>query len=106
MAKKAPTDAPADTPSDTASHAGSDGARGVAPLKQAAPALPDSYEAALAELEQLVARMESGALPLDQLLVSYQRGAQLLDHCRQRLDAVEAQVKRLEEGQLKPWDAA
>jgi len=98
MAKKAPTDAPADTASDAAP--------GVVPLKQAAPALPESYEAALSELEQLVARMESGALPLDQLLVSYQRGAQLLDHCRQRLDAVEAQVKRLEEGQLKPWDAA
>jgi len=85
MAKKAPTDATTDT---------------------AAPALPESYEAALAELEQLVARMESGALPLDQLLVGYQRGAQLLAHCRERLEAVEAQVKLLEDGQLKPWDAA
>ena len=97
MAKNASTDAPSLT--STAS------AAPVAPVAPAAP-LPASYEEALAELEQLVARMESGALPLDQLLVSYQRGAQLLDHCRQRLDAVEAQVKRLEEGQLKPWDAA
>ncbi|MFX9703679.1 exodeoxyribonuclease VII small subunit [Acinetobacter baumannii] len=70
------------------------------------PPLPETYEGALAELEQRVARMEAGALPLDQLRVSSQRGAQLLGHCRQRLEAVEAQVKRLEDGQLKPWDAA
>ncbi len=68
--------------------------------------LPASYEAALAELEQLVGNMESGALPLDQLLASYQRGAQLLQFCRTRLEAVEAQVKLLEDGQLKPWDQA
>lgn len=68
--------------------------------------MPESYEAALAELEQLVSRMEAGALPLEQLLVAYQRGGQLLAFCRDRLQAVEAQVKVLDEGQLKPWDAA
>jgi exodeoxyribonuclease VII small subunit len=70
------------------------------------PPLPATYEEALGELEQLVARMESGALPLAQLLASYQRGAQLLQFCRGRLEAVEEQVKLLEDGQLKPWDAA
>lgn len=69
-------------------------------------ALPPTYEAALAELEQLVGQMESGVLPLEQLLGSYQRGAELLKFCRSRLQAVEAQVKLLEDGQLKPWDAA
>ncbi len=68
--------------------------------------LPSSYEAALAELELLVSQMEAGALPLDQLLVSYQRGAQLLKLCRGKLEAVEEQVKLLEDGQLKPWDGA
>lgn len=68
--------------------------------------LPSSYEEALAELEQLVGQMEAGALPLERLLASYQRGAQLLQFCRTRLEAVEAQVKLLEDGQLKPWDAA
>jgi exodeoxyribonuclease VII small subunit len=67
---------------------------------------PSSYEEALAELEQLVGQMESGALPLDHLLASYQRGAQLLKFCRGRLEAVEQQVKLLEDGQLKPWDEA
>ena len=68
--------------------------------------LPATFEAAQAELEQLVSRMESGQMPLDDLLTSYQRGAQLLQFCRSRLAAVEAQVKVLEDGQIKPWDGA
>lgn len=64
---------------------------------------PASYEAALQELEQLVARLESGQLPLDQLLTGYQRGAQLLAFCRDKLSAVENQIKVLEAGELKPW---
>jgi len=68
-----------------------------------APALPETYEAAMAELEQLVARLESGDLPLDQLMGGYQRGAALLQFCRDRLQAVEEQIKVLDEGTLKPW---
>jgi exodeoxyribonuclease VII small subunit len=75
------------------------------PRKQDNSALmPTSYEAALSELDELVGQMEGGALPLEQLLVAYQRGAQLLAFCRDRLEAVENQVKVLEEGQSKPWD--
>jgi exodeoxyribonuclease VII small subunit len=69
-------------------------------------ALPASYEEALAELDRLVASMEAGQLPLDALLQSYRRGAELLNFCRARLDAVEQQVKVLEDGQLKPWISA
>ncbi|MCH2241543.1 MAG: exodeoxyribonuclease VII small subunit [Aquabacterium sp.] len=61
------------------------------------------FEDALEELERLVEQMEAGQLPLDQLLQRYQRGTELLALCRQRLEAVEAQVKVLEDGQLKPW---
>jgi exodeoxyribonuclease VII small subunit len=68
--------------------------------------LPDSYEDALAELERLVAAMEGGQLPLDALLGSYRRGAELLNFCRSRLEAVESQVRMLEDGQLKPWGDA
>jgi exodeoxyribonuclease VII small subunit len=67
------------------------------------PAEPASYETALAELDQLVQAMEAGALPLDQLLDNYRRGAALLEFCRGKLQAVEEQVKVLEEGQFKPW---
>jgi exodeoxyribonuclease VII small subunit len=64
-----------------------------------------TYEEALAELERLVQRMEDGQMPLDQLLGSYKRGAELLELCRARLAAVEEQVKVLEAGQLKTWTA-
>ena len=66
-------------------------------------ALPASYEAALQELDALVANLESGQLPLDQLLTGYQRGAQLLTFCRGKLEAVENQIKVLEGTELKPW---
>ncbi|MCV2354375.1 exodeoxyribonuclease VII small subunit [Paucibacter sp. B2R-40] len=62
-----------------------------------------SYEHALGELERLVAVMEAGQLPLDQLLESYRRGAELLGFCRSRLQAVEQQVKVLEGEELKQW---
>lgn len=64
---------------------------------------PATYEEALAELERLVASMESGQMPLEGLLEGYKRGADLLNFCRARLEAVESQVKLLEDGQLKPW---
>ena len=64
---------------------------------------PASYEAAIEELEQLVARLESGQTPLDELLAGYQRGAGLLKYCRERLEAVEDQIKVLDDGVLKPW---
>jgi len=64
---------------------------------------PVSYEAALQELEQLVSRLESGELPLEQLLTGYQRGAELLKFCRDKLEAVEGQIKVLDEGTLKTW---
>jgi exodeoxyribonuclease VII small subunit len=68
--------------------------------------VPASYEQALAELDRLVDQMEQGQLPLDRLLDDYKRGAELLAFCRSRLQAVEEQVKLLEDGQLKPWTGA
>lgn len=67
------------------------------------PAPPASYEAALQELEQLIASIESGQLPLEQMLGGYQRAAELLAFCRSRLDAVQEQVKVLDDGVLAPW---
>ena len=71
------------------------------PKKPAAE--PASYEQALEELEQLVGRIESGQMPLDQLLAGYQRGADLLANCRGKLEAVQNQIQVLDNGVLQPW---
>ncbi len=70
---------------------------------QADAAMPASYEDAMLELEALVRRLESGEMPLDQLLSAYQRGALLLQSCRDKLQAVEDQIKLLDEGSIKTW---
>ena len=67
---------------------------------------PASYEQALTELDRLVEQMEQGQLPLDRLLDDYRRGAELLAFCRGKLEAVEEQVRVLEEGRLKPFGGA
>ena len=73
------------------------------PATPTAPA-PVSYEAAMQELEALVAGLEGGQLPLDQLIVSYQRGSELLAYCQDKLQQVEQQIKVLDDGLLKPWN--
>ena len=74
-----------------------------ASTSSAVSGMPASYETAVQELEQLVARLEAGELPLDQLQAAYARGAELLKYCRDRLEAVEGQIKVLDEGLLKTW---
>jgi exodeoxyribonuclease VII small subunit len=64
---------------------------------------PASYEQALGELDRLVAQMEDGQMPLDQVLDAYRRASTLLAFCRGRLEAVEQQVKLLDDGVLKPF---
>ncbi len=61
-----------------------------------------SFEEAMQELEQLVARMEAGELPLEASLAAYQRGTELVKYCAAQLDRVEKQVKVLEGDMLKP----
>ncbi|WP_298054236.1 exodeoxyribonuclease VII small subunit, partial [uncultured Paenalcaligenes sp.] len=58
--------------------------------------LPTDFEQALASLEQIVARMESGELPLEQSLQAYEQGVKLAQVCQQRLDHVEQQVQVLQ----------
>jgi len=65
---------------------------------------PQSFEAALAEIESIVAAMEAGQLPLEQSLAAYKRGAELLQYCQRRLQEAQQQVKVLEAGTLKNFD--
>src|SRR5882724_3651914 len=65
---------------------------------------PQNFEAALAEIESIVAAMEAGQLPLEQSLSAYRRGAELLKYCQTRLQEAQQQVKILEAGTLKNFD--
>ena len=56
------------------------------------------------ELERLVEKMESGALPLEASLDAYKRGAELVKYCAAQLDRVEQQVKLLEGEMLTPFE--
>ncbi|MCC2961727.1 exodeoxyribonuclease VII small subunit [Massilia sp. IC2-278] len=64
---------------------------------------PESFEAAMAELAQLVSQMEAGQLPLEASVVAYARGSELVKYCAAQLDKVESQVKVLEGDMLKPF---
>jgi exodeoxyribonuclease VII small subunit len=66
---------------------------------------PASFEDAMDELEQLVARMEAGELPLEASLAAYQRGSELVKYCAAQLERVEKQVKVLEGDMLKPFES-
>ena len=56
-----------------------------------------NFEATIAELESIIAQMESGNLPLDQSINAYKRGAALLQACQQTLADAEQQVRILTE---------
>jgi exodeoxyribonuclease VII small subunit len=74
-------------------------------LSDAGPA-PVGFEQALAELETIVAQMESGELTLEQSLAAYKRGAALLQYCQSALKDAQQQVKLLESGVLQDFRAA
>jgi exodeoxyribonuclease VII small subunit len=74
----------------------------TSPAAEAGAPLPDTYEAALAELEGLVGRMEGGSLSLEESLAAYRRGAALVAFCQQQLEKVEQQVRVLDGETLKP----
>jgi exodeoxyribonuclease VII small subunit len=78
-------------------------AEAAGPESAGADAGAPSFEAALAELEGIVARMEAGELTLEQSLAAYKRGADLLQLCQGALRDAQQQVKVLEEGLLKDF---
>jgi exodeoxyribonuclease VII small subunit len=73
---------------------------------RSADSLPQDFETALAELEDLAGRMNDGSLGLDESIALYQRGVVLAQVCQQRLEAVEQQVQVLQGQLLQPFDDA
>ncbi|MBX9631088.1 MAG: exodeoxyribonuclease VII small subunit [Burkholderiales bacterium] len=74
--------------------------------KAAEPKAPQSFEAAMAELEGLVASMEGGQLTLEASLAAYKRGAELLKYCQSALEDAQQQIKVLEGDTLADWSGA
>jgi exodeoxyribonuclease VII small subunit len=68
-----------------------------------------SYEALYARLQEVVARLEQGDLPLAESLAAYEEGVQLAAACQRLLDAAELRVRQLQMGQdgpeLREWGA-
>ena len=64
-----------------------------------------SFEEALSQLEQVVSAMESGKLPLDQLISSFERGNVLVRQCRNRLKQLEQRIELLsrDDGKTGEW---
>jgi exodeoxyribonuclease VII small subunit len=54
-----------------------------------------SFEEALAELEQIVRRLEGGQVKLDEAILSYERGALLKSHCERKLNEAQQRVDRI-----------
>ncbi len=59
------------------------------------PTKEPDFEQALAELEQLVERLERGDLPLDEALKTFERGVALTRHCQTSLKAAQQKVEIL-----------
>ena len=65
------------------------------------------FDAALAELQEVVTKLETGGLPLEESIALYERGVALHDHCARLLTDAELRVQRLVEqagGALRALD--
>jgi exodeoxyribonuclease VII small subunit len=64
------------------------------------------FEEALAELESLVETLESGELPLEESLKTFERGVELTRNCQKALDDAEQKVRILsnESGATEPFE--
>lgn len=54
-----------------------------------------TFEAALSALEDVVRRLESGEVPLDDSINLYEQGEKLRQHCQARLDAAQARIEKI-----------
>ncbi|MGM9844943.1 MAG: exodeoxyribonuclease VII small subunit [Muribaculaceae bacterium] len=57
--------------------------------------MPESYNAALAELEAIIAKLRSDSCDIETLSTLTRRGAQLLTFCRRRLTATDEELRTI-----------
>jgi exodeoxyribonuclease VII small subunit len=53
------------------------------------------FEEAMAELERLVSKLESGQVKLDEAMAAYERGSLLRRHCEGKLNEAKAKLERI-----------
>jgi exodeoxyribonuclease VII small subunit len=62
-----------------------------------------SFEAAYAELEQIIAQLDDGSLPLEESVGLFERGRKLAEHCQSLLDVAELRISQIsDDGSLEP----
>ena len=61
-----------------------------------APSPPASFEDALDHLNAIIEKMESGEMPLDEIIQSYEEGMGHLKFCREKLKAAELKIEQLQ----------
>ena len=54
-----------------------------------------SFEKALAELEEIVRKLESGAVELEESIALYERGAALKAHCETKLKSAQERIEKI-----------
>ena len=68
----------------------------MANARAAAPPVESlSFEAALAELESIVSRLEQGEVDLEDSIALYERGTALKAHCEKKLKGAEARLEKI-----------
>ena len=64
-----------------------------------------TFEQAFAQLEEIVTRLESGDLTLDESVALYEQGQKLARLCGEMLDSAELRIKQLgADGTIEPLD--
>jgi exodeoxyribonuclease VII small subunit len=64
-----------------------------------------TFEERLQRLQEIVAGLESGALPLEESVNLYKEGLSLSRQCKEQLEKARNEVRLLSEGEFKPFDA-
>jgi exodeoxyribonuclease VII small subunit len=71
---------------------------------------PKTFEAAMIELEQIVRALESGTLPLEEMLSDYAKAVETIQACHTQLESARRRIAQLQsvgkdgKAVVKPWD--
>jgi len=67
--------------------------------------IPDTFDARLARLQEIVTLLEAGTLPLEEGLALYKEGMGLAKACREQLERARHEISLCTETGLRPFEA-